>query len=761
MTTSTPPDNTVLVLYPPRAPEATNPVIGADRGVPKHVYDLLPMGLKIDVDPPAFGTVKGGDVIRLFLNGASTEATRTIPVGGENDVQTLYLPKDLLLEGRVNELVYNITRGSDNQGTSEPPLTLLYNNIRPGIEDRTPGDGAHSELELILPQDVLEDGIDADRAKLGVQVCFSYPYCRAHDVIRLNCNGKDVRRTVTAAEAPAIPSAEPTTVCVMVDEAVFVDAGDSPRFVFSYTVTDQLGNGPDTDSPYSGAVEVDVHLKETRLAAPDLAEDPDDPNDDPTTIDLEKLASKDLTVLVYTFAPQWQVNDKIRVSYTAKGPGDGEVLHTVEADVGRIPFTYKLLVPNAKVIAGSVVRAKYEQIRNGGVFATSKTTTADVTGGGTIVLLPPTLVSPAVNPIDPLAYPNGVTVRIEYLSALDGDRGRLVEVNPPAGSPQFPLVNFNQNKRINVVVPPAFLAARHGKEMPLRWNLNRNGGQAGKSPATELSVKKVANEDGRLPTPKILQAPDDKVLDLNTFEGDAEVTVLPWIGISTDNTVQLTLTGKDDNNEDHALPILTNHKITEEERVSGIKEVLYREKLFTFKNKTPIKVTFEVLPGRDSTSILFPTLTLDLLNAPQVITESFETAIAEWKNEGTVIDFPTMTVTVVKGPVALNANAPSEYTPFLTGNYFHLNIEETLRLTLKTPSKSFRFGFVTGIKTTALIQCYDEGLVPFKNQSTPSYDDVHQDWIDVTETVNKKIKYIDITIKGRATSRLDNFSMFY
>lgn len=76
MTTTRTPDNAALALYPPRAPEATTPVDGAHYGVPKHVYDLKPMGLTIAVDPPQVGTVDAGDVIRLVLNKASTEATK-------------------------------------------------------------------------------------------------------------------------------------------------------------------------------------------------------------------------------------------------------------------------------------------------------------------------------------------------------------------------------------------------------------------------------------------------------------------------------------------------------------------------------------------------------------------------------------------------------------------------------------------------------------------------------------------------------------
>jgi len=592
MTTPRTPDNTILTLYPPRAPEATTPVEGAHYGVPKHVYDLKPMGLTIDVDPPLAGTVQPGDVIRLVLNKAPTEATKTIQAGEENDVQTLYLPKGLLLPNQLNTLVYTITRASQNIGTSTPELTLLYNIIRPGLEDRTPGDGAHSELQLILPEDVIDNGINAERAKQGVLVCFTYPYCRAHDEIRLNCNGQDVVRTVTAAEAPATPSAEPTTICVMVEDAVFKRAGDNPRFVFSYTVTDQLGNGPDTDSPYSGAVEVDVHLMETRLVAPDLAENPDDPNDNPRTIDLAKLGSKDLTVQVHTFLPQWQPNDKIRVIYTASKLDSLVASHTVEADVGRIPFVYKLMVPNAKVIAGSEVRAKYEQVRSGQVIARSDTTKAGVTGESTIELPLPFLVN-AVEPIDVLAYPNGVTVRISFPEALPGDRARLVEVNAPAGSPQFPLEDF-VDQQVNIVLSEKFLAARHGKVMELRWNLNRNGGQAGKSNAMKPSILKIADGDSRLPTPEILQATDEGYLNLGHFEGDAQVKAAPWIGMTAGQQVELAVHGFKDDASPHIIYLLTNHTITEPDLANGLKTDLRRNDLILFKHGTTITTRLSI-----------------------------------------------------------------------------------------------------------------------------------------------------------------------
>jgi hypothetical protein len=371
-------DNEVLVLYPPNPSEATRPVVGAECGVPKHVYDLKPMGLRVDVPPALAGTVDPGDVVRLILNGKE-EASRPIEPGEENEYTTQYIPKGLLLPNRVNELVYTITRASQNVGTSTPPLTLLYNDIRPGNEDTTPGDGSHSRLQLTLPQDVIDYGIDDERAREGVEVFFEYPYCRPYDSIRLNCNGYDVQRDVSADEAPTIPTDTPSRIRLTLDESVFERAGDHPQFVFNFTVFDQLGNGPDPDSPWSESVVVTVDLKGARLVAPDITEDPDDPNDAPDTIDLNKLGSSDLTIQVHVLAPPWATDDIIRVKYVAiPNAGGAPVEHSAEATVVRIPFVQKLMTPNAKVIPDSLVRVSYEQVRDGAVVARSRVAIARV-----------------------------------------------------------------------------------------------------------------------------------------------------------------------------------------------------------------------------------------------------------------------------------------------------------------------------------------------------------------------------------------------
>ncbi|MGX9378166.1 hypothetical protein [Pseudomonas sp. JQ36] len=458
--------------------------------------------------------------------------------------------------------------------------------------------------------------------------------------------------------------------------------------------------------------------------------------------------------------PYLGTRDKDRVNYRWRGSASGGSISShvdlIPATAGRpvrITVEKKYVTPN---LNGTVV-ADYSIQRAGETLGHSHELTLRI-GTALGELLPPFLVAPATDPIDVLAYPNGVTVRIEFLEALSGDRACLVEVDPPAGTPPFPLVEFN-NKRVDTVLSPAFLAARHDKVIELRWDLNRDGGQAGESDATKVTLLRITDEDPRLPSPKIPQASDDNVLDLNSFEGNAEVTVLPWTGISTDNIVQLKLSGKDDNDNDCTIPILTNHKITYTETTSGIKQTLTREQLLSLGHDTEFKISLEVLPTPASnlTPIIFPLLNLNFLKSPPLVTlEDFETgSVGEWP-VGTVMNFPSMTVTVVVGSVIIGEGGV--LGPQITGKMLYISSYGTLRFTLKNPAKSIKFGIACIDKVQSPYICYDENLQVIKSHNTPPYGDEIKLWADITETPDRRIKFIDI-IDGGRYSFLDNFSM--
>ena len=376
-------DDAEVSLYAPQLPDSNKSVAGADCGIAKAFYDLRPNGATVVINPVLAQQPK--DTFSINVNGIMRVDSQQSQ--STDDAVTLHIPKNLLRSdpGFVNTLNYTVRRTTGAEETYDPPLTILYNAVRPGMEDQNSDEG-HSELEFVLPPDVLEDGIDADHAAQGVQVCFCYPYCRPFDRIVLNCNGHDVEWEVHPDEAPAAPTSTPTCIGRLLKEADLKTAGDHPQFAFTYTVYDQIGNGADLNSPWSATIHVVVDLKGTRMAAPDIAEDPDDPDDAPDTIDLNKLGSKDLTIQVHVLEPLWAINDIVRVKYTATPKSGPVVAHTVDQPVTRLPFVHRLMIPNVKVVGDSAVAVLYEQVRGGTVNATSK-------NGRALVIVKPVILA--------------------------------------------------------------------------------------------------------------------------------------------------------------------------------------------------------------------------------------------------------------------------------------------------------------------------------------------------------------------------------
>lgn len=538
MTTSTPPDNTVLVLSPPIVNGQTTPVAGAHIGVPLVAYDLVTdgEGAVVLVDPPLAGNMDPDDVMELWLEN-ETAALDSETIVDPDVRTTLRIPKGRLHPDKVNMLYYTVRRGSANRGTSTPPLEILYNRIRPGLKDRLTDPGGHSELKLLLP-DAIKNGVGPDF--VSAEVCVAYPYCRAYDLITLKCNGEllEPKPKVDPNQAPQPPNPGdeiPITICFTITRAYLDKAKrQDKKLHFSYTITDQLGNSPDTDAPWSPVQTVDEDLDGTRLPMAILLERMEDyPGDDAEEIDLVKLAGKPLLLVVLTIDPRFVADYEVIATYTAKKTGQpADVVVTVSGKVEADPFGQKkpciLEVPNNKIFAGSNVIVTYELRKpNGDLVGTSKLANATVTGTAPVNLKPPTLVAPATNPIDVLSYENGVTVRVEHLSALPGDQARLLEVNPLPGTEPFPLLTLNENKRANFKLDPAFLVARRGSTMKLRWELVRGGKPEDESTDLALTIRPVAENDPRLPTPNIAgnTSSELKVQELTT---DARIHAAKW-----------------------------------------------------------------------------------------------------------------------------------------------------------------------------------------------------------------------------------------
>ncbi|MFG6207752.1 hypothetical protein [Pseudomonas retamae] len=656
MSTSTPPDNTVLVLSSPKINGETKPVVGADIGVSLVAYDLINdgEGAVVLVDPPLSGTLDPDDVMELWLEGESA-ALDSETIIDVNARTTLRIPKGRLHPDRINKLYYTITRGSNNVGTSEPPLEILYNRIRPGLKDKLTDPGGHSELKLILP-DTIKNGVGP--GFVSAEICVAYPYCRAYDLITLKCNGEllEPKPRVNPNQAPTPPnpgSEVPITICFTITRD-FLDKAKrlDKKLNFLFTVTDQLGNGPDTDAPWSPVQTVDEDLDGRLLPMPILREVPSDENDNPGIIDLVKLAGEDLSVVVLTSDARFVVGHDVIATYTAKNTGQPAdvvvvVSGKVEQEFGqKIPCV--LEIPNDQIFASSVVTVTYElREPDGDLVGISNAANATVTGAAPIKLLPPALVD-VVEPIDVLAYPNGVTVRIRFPEALLGDRARLVEVNAPAGEPQFPLEDF-VDQQVNVVLSQAFLAARHDKETTLRWNLNRNASQVGRSASVKVSVLKITDGDSRLPAFRIDEANGEShVLNLRDFQGNCTVSIAPspliieghhlWLDVVLNKTLTQPI----------VISLARGDLITAEEQNTGVRRTLLRSDLENLPHESTLELVPKIFFGSNPTeeySTKLPTTDYTLHNQTLFIEEDFSNVASHKLNVGQSINIGTMTIT--------------------------------------------------------------------------------------------------------------------
>ncbi|WP_460926324.1 hypothetical protein [Pseudomonas sp. MC6] len=540
-------DNQVLALSPPDLPEAIRPVKGAHLGVPLRIYDLAPKGAKVVFDP--YLNQRRGDTVFLNLNGQpGIDSVQTL---AEDDAVTLHIPHKLLLPDVVNRITCTVKRGSGNIGTSEPPLELLYNKVRPGNQDTTPGDGEHSELELIL-SDALRNGVGPDFPAAGAQVCVSYPYCRAFDRIRLNLNGHDVYHDVTETQAPDPGSSDPVKVCFSVTRADLERAGDHPKFNISYTVTDQLGNNPDPDSLWSAVQTIDVDLAGNQLPKALLREILDDPEDDPD-IQLEKLGANDLLIVVLTSDPRFLFGDLIFATFTARVTGNPDVVVTATGTVGKDQFGQKqpsiLKIENKSVIAGSDVSVTYTLIREGASVGNSAVTTAKVKGEGLPGLLAPQLLKSVKQVLDPLDSANlqGATGRVEivgYLPRPDEKFLLIVKGAAGAGSPTFEPKPLNSYSRANFQLDSAFIAANLGKRVELSSVHLRGDKPIQTSPILAATIGPITDYHPDLPSPIIGDAHGGD-LDVTQLHAQTLLDVRQWPHQVKNQPVSLIYSGTD------------------------------------------------------------------------------------------------------------------------------------------------------------------------------------------------------------------------
>jgi len=391
--------------------------------------------------------------------------------------------------------------------------------------------------------------------------------------------------------------------------------------------------------------------------------------------------------------PYLGTRDKDRVNYRWRGSASGG---SISSHVNLIPATagkpVRITVEKKYVTAnlnGTVV-ADYSIQRAGETLGHSHELTLRI-GTALGELPPPFLVAPATDPIDVLAYPNGVTVRIEYPEALSGDQACLEEDNPPAGWPPFPLMEFDSNKRVNTLLSPAFLAARHGTVIELRGNLYRNGGHAGQSDAIKVSLLKIIDEDPRLPTPDIDGNTSNElaVQDLTT---DARILAQRWPLFEPGQPIWVTCTGFDKNGD----PITNDVRSGEpNDSPDGLSLAAPIEWLKELKDGTELTITVKVnLDGIASelTATACPRRIYSLRGTQR--DENFDTVPPQLIGPLKTLDTGAISIINLssKGSLKIVAFNRDSTSGMIEGNVLiNESAVSKFRITLKTPVQKLSF----------------------------------------------------------------------
>lgn len=687
-------ENKLLALYPPDLPRATRPVIGAHLGVPKRIYDWDPSGLEL-VFGPYLGQL-GNDEVSVNVNGQPDIAS--VLTKGVDDAVKMYVPHQLLLADVVNQITCTVRRSSANIATSEPPLEVLYNRILPGNEDTTPGDEAHSELELIL-SDAWRNGVGPDFPAAGTQVCVAYPYCRAFDRVRLNLNGHSVYHEVTLEQAPSPGSNVPVKVCFNITRADLEMAGDHPEFNISYTVTDQLGNNPDPDSLWSAVQTVDVDLAGKRLPKALLRELLTDPDDDPD-IQLEKLGANPLLIIVLTSDPRFLFGDTIFVTFTAKAAGKPDIVVTVTGTVGKDQFGQKqpciLKIENDNVIGASEVSVVYTLIRQGSGVGNSGQTTAQVKGEGLPALQAPQLLKSVNRVLDPLDSANlqGATGRVEVIGYRTGDTVRLiVEGAMGAGSPTLAPKELNSNSRARFPLDSAFIAANLGKQVKLSFEHLRNGKPIQTSPNLWATIGPIPDYHPELPVPAI-DGVNGVDLDVTQLHAQTLLDVRQWPHQVKNQPVSVIYSGTD---RDGKATSFTDAGSPAPD--SGLSRPIPLDWLFTLRDSSSLKISMSVTySGKpdDTEAVKFPER---IYTVKTLLIENFDNELSRMIiRPGEVLVTPVLTFKLLT--TAVHQPNPAVFTHAQVGSggpgkqlHWYVVAQESAQITLVRPCQKLSFQF--------------------------------------------------------------------
>ncbi|WP_341959494.1 hypothetical protein [Pseudomonas sp. RC10] len=361
-------DYSILALRPPLIAGMVTPVENGDGGVNLSMVTDNDLGLLTAIDP--WQRMAEGDHLDIYWENQRV-ASRDVEAADVDQRLIFFLPSEPIVPDWAERVFYRLTRAGSSTAEDSVPLRLRVKLDLPAGVDKDPHLPGHSELAAPrLPQDVIDNGVDASWAARGVPAeIAAYPGRAAHDTIELQWGDATLTHRVTEAEA-----AGTAPIVITVDQAAILAGGDSPNLLVQYQVFDEVWN---FSTEWSLRTYVDVEADAQRLTAPIINESVNG------IIDLGQLGSADVTVQIEVRGAPFERNDTVTLTW--KGTTSAGVVREYRDSLilTNIPSVVEIPVPNAEIRAirdGSGMATYVLTKANGDPPQSSKRATARVTG---------------------------------------------------------------------------------------------------------------------------------------------------------------------------------------------------------------------------------------------------------------------------------------------------------------------------------------------------------------------------------------------
>ena len=513
----------------PEPPAAPGEVLwGINHGA---ALDNFPLhGLQVYISP--WSSMGVGDSVRVMLNGTTVVATETIESGEQNQRVTTFVPAARITSGQYT-LHYIVKRfGQTDDPSAETKILVKLD--RPGGQDQDGDTPGHSELKFDLPQDIIDDGVDADAARAGVLVTIkAYPNMAAGDNIKLSWGGQFVSYTVQESDLN-----QDVEICV--DEATILDAGDSGinGLAVTYEVYDVVQN---RSEDWAAETRITVDTGNSRLPSPFVEEAVNN------TLDLDVLGEAPATVQIIAAslnataqnlsteiasiskgARGRETPESIRAALKADFTRGDKILVTVTGTtldgeavsydapavtIDNLPHVYPIPVPNLFVrqLAKTQARFSYRLVHVDATETVSKSAFINIIGEPTRMAAPVALDS-AQGAIDPdlsstrieIPWDDSMARGDQIVLKWIGTRPDFTIYDPQL--PPHPISNGEANDKLPIMMTVSgnHLKAIEGGMLELYYILEKDmGGTIGKRESARAAKLNVGEPKAELPAPTV------------------------------------------------------------------------------------------------------------------------------------------------------------------------------------------------------------------------------------------------------------------